>query len=170
MSLFCASRIREREKDTHTQREREKRASKLSASLYRRREGTRERKPIWIGKNRLEAAQKERTRFPREKQKQRRRKDKTIKRTVFSSESSSLSFLFREKVVVRCYTRWFDDVLRARTVARKRRKRSELPCSLGFRTLNHSIRKSLVKAVGNAKEEHANTRGVRESVSLLKRA
>jgi hypothetical protein len=45
MSLFCASRIREREKDTHTQREREKRASKPSASLSRRREGTRERKP-----------------------------------------------------------------------------------------------------------------------------
>ena len=72
-------------------------------------------------------------------------------------------------MAVGCYTRWFDDVLRARTVARKRRKRSELPCSLGFRTLNHSIRKSLLKAVGNAKEEHANTRGVRESVSLLKR-
>jgi hypothetical protein len=44
MSLFCASRIREREKDTHI-REREKRASKPSASLSRRREGTRERKP-----------------------------------------------------------------------------------------------------------------------------
>jgi hypothetical protein len=90
----------EREKKTHREREREKRASKLSASPYGRREGTRERKPIWIGKNRLEAAQKERERFPREKQKQRRRKD-AIKRTVFSSESSSLSFLFREKVVVR---------------------------------------------------------------------
>jgi hypothetical protein len=35
----------EREKKTHREREREKRASKLSASLSRRREGTRERKP-----------------------------------------------------------------------------------------------------------------------------
>ena len=61
--------------------------------------------------------------------------------------------------------------MRARTVAREKDGRDQsCLCSLGFRTLNHSIRKSLVKAVGNAKEEHANTRGVRESVSLLKRA
>jgi hypothetical protein len=54
MLLFCASHIREREreKDTHQREREEKRASKLSASLHRRREGTRERKPIWIGKNR----------------------------------------------------------------------------------------------------------------------
>jgi hypothetical protein len=93
MLLFCASHIREREreKDTHQREREEKRASKLSASLHRRREGTRERKPIWIGKNRLEAAQKERERFAREKQKQRRRRKDALKRTVFSSESSSLS-------------------------------------------------------------------------------
>lgn len=152
MSSFCASRIRERE--------RKERRNCQHRSLAGEKERERENQ-IWIGKNRLEAAQKERERFAREKQKQRRRKD-ALKRTVFSSESSSLSFLFREKVAVRCYTRWFDDVLRARTVARKRRKRSELPCSLGFRTLNHSIRKSLLKAVGNAKEEHTRILGESE--------
>ena len=164
MSSFCASRIREGEKDTHThqrERERKERRNCQHRSLAGEKERERENQ-IWIGKNRLEAAQKERERFARDKQKQRRRKD-ALKRTVFSSESSSLSLFFFEK-------RWrlgvkrggFDDVLRARTVARKRRKRSELPCSLGFRTLNHSIRKSLLKAVGNAKEEHTRILGESE--------
>jgi hypothetical protein len=92
MSLFCASRIREREKERRNRQHRS-----LAGEKERERENQ-----IWIGKNRLEAAQKERERFAREKQKQRRRRKDALKRTVFSSESSSLSFLFREKVAVRC--------------------------------------------------------------------
>ena len=129
MSSFCASRIREREKDTHTQRERERERKERRNCQHRSLAGEKERErenQIWIGKNRLEAAQKERERFAREKQKQRRRRKDALKRTVFSSESSSLSlFFFEKRWRLGVKTRWFDDVLRARTMERKQRKEEE---------------------------------------------
>jgi hypothetical protein len=94
MSLFCASHIRERKKDTHKQRERERKECRNCQHRSIAGEKERERENQSGLEKTGEAAQKERERFPREKQKQRRRN--AIKRTVFSSESSSLSSFSRK--------------------------------------------------------------------------
>ena len=154
---------REKKTHTHTEREREKSVETVSIALSQERRNEREKTKSGLEKT----ASKQRKRNERDLREKNKSKEELkrryIKRTVFSSESSSLSlFFFEKRWRLGVKTRWFDDVLRARTMARKRRKRSELPCSLGFRTLNHSIRKSLVKAVGNAKEEHTRILGESE--------